>query len=249
MVYYRYDGSYEGFLCCVFERYLRKEEPSGIFSVKVEQMPLVPPRYIETNLLYAERVKTALINKISREAEQMIHLCFLCEKEEKELFLLRLICRFLRRGKAMLSDLGDEQVMEFYSLVRNLKGEAHLFKGFVRFSDCGDGLCAVIDPKNAVLPLLAVHFSKRLAGERFVIYDRIHHQLLLGNRGETHIIEEAEFDLPAASEEEKSFQEMWRKFYQTTAIKERRNERCRMNHMPKRFWHNMTELSEGTGKS
>jgi probable DNA metabolism protein len=51
------------------------------------------------------------------------------------------------------------------------------------------------------------------------------------------------FEQPSPSEEEKKFRELWRLFYQTIEIKERRNPRCRMSHMPKRYWSCMTEFA------
>ena len=35
---------------------------------------------------------------------------------------------------------------------------------------------------------------------------------------------------------------LWKRFYDTIAIRERENPRCRMTHMPKRYWNTMTEF-------
>ena len=40
----------------------------------------------------------------------------------------------------------------------------------------------------------------------------------------------------------KDFQKMWKDFYDTVAVEGRENERCRMTHMPKRFWKHMPEF-------
>ena len=37
--------------------------------------------------------------------------------------------------------------------------------------------------------------------------------------------------------------EQLRRFYDTIAIRERENPRCRMNHMPKKYWKNMVEMT------
>ena len=46
----------------------------------------------------------------------------------------------------------------------------------------------------------------------------------------------------------KQMQEMWKNFYDTIAIKERFNPRCRMNFMPKRLWSNLPEMQEKDNK-
>ncbi len=50
--------------------------------------------------------------------------------------------------------------------------------------------------------------------------------------------------MPAASAEEERYRELWKGFYDTIAIKERHNPRCRMTMMPKRYRGHMTEFSE-----
>jgi hypothetical protein len=55
--------------------------------------------------------------------------------------------------------------------------------------------------------------------------------------------------LNAPSERELMFRALWRRFYETIAIEGRRNERCRMSHMPKRYWGNMTEFQEDDPKA
>ena len=48
---------------------------------------------------------------------------------------------------------------------------------------------------------------------------------------------------------EKEIQELWKTFYKTVAIKERKNERCRMNFMPKKYWKYIIELEDLNEKS
>ena len=45
------------------------------------------------------------------------------------------------------------------------------------------------------------------------------------------------------SADETQFSGWWKLFVRTIEIKERRNPRCQMNMMPKRYWHNMNELN------
>lgn len=46
------------------------------------------------------------------------------------------------------------------------------------------------------------------------------------------------------SKNEKDIQNMWCNFYKVVAIKERKNERVRMNFMPKKYWENIIEMRD-----
>ena len=43
---------------------------------------------------------------------------------------------------------------------------------------------------------------------------------------------------------EANYRILWKRFYDTIAIKERENPRGRMTHMPKRYWNTMTEFQD-----
>ena len=45
-------------------------------------------------------------------------------------------------------------------------------------------------------------------------------------------------------ETEARYRLLWKRFYDTIAIKERENPRCRMTNMPKRYWNTMTEFQD-----
>ena len=49
-------------------------------------------------------------------------------------------------------------------------------------------------------------------------------------------------------QEELDFRRLWRQFYDTVAIEGRYNPRCRMTHMPKRYWAHMTEFQAEDGQ-
>ena len=44
------------------------------------------------------------------------------------------------------------------------------------------------------------------------------------------------------SNEEALFEDLWKTFFKTVAIKERTNLKCQMNHAPKKYWKNMLEM-------
>jgi probable DNA metabolism protein len=73
--------------------------------------------------------------------------------------------------------------------------------------------------------------------------------VLLHSGRKAAICSAEEYEQPEPGEEEIKFRELWRLFYETIEIKERENPRCRMSHMPKRFWSCMTEFARNEQNS
>ena len=244
MVVYCYDGSFDGLLCCVYESYDKNELPADVLPEDGHLPLLLDTRAIETREERAQRVQKSIPQKMGYAALDFVRHAFLTNLPGKELLILKFLRLGFRHGRSVLSRLTDETIHTLTVAVRHLTHEAHLFQGFVRFSETGGVLTAQIEPKNIVLPLLARPFADRYPGERFLIYDKTHGMVLLYQNGKAHICAAEAFEQPQPDEEELKFRELWWLFYKTIEIKERRNPRCRMSHMPKRYWNCMTEFAE-----
>jgi len=243
-VIYVYDGSFAGFLCCVHESFYAKELPADIVSAAKYEPCLYEQKLIKTDETKAMDVQKSIAKKVSGRALELVQHVFLCHHAHKELKLLRFLVMAFRIGSNVPLMLGEAEVAEVLAMERHMLGEKHLLLGFIRFADYGDILCAVISPKNFVLPLLADHFCRRFPNENFMIYDKVHKAALVyqDKKLEITVVEEIEF--AEESEEELRYQNLWKNFYNTIGIKERLNPRCRMSHMPKRYWENMVEMRE-----
>ena len=238
---YEYDGSFEGLLSCVFESYAQKEVLTAITCGEDIQSSLFPVRTVLTDRDHAARVYRKVV-KLSPEAADLLRRGFLTCLPDRELHLYRLVVKLLEEGPRFLRDLSDETLYPILRAVRHLNGEVHQYKGFVRFSDLGGVLGGEIEPKNRVLPLLRPHFCARYSGERFVIYDHTHREALFYQPGRWAIVPLDRFGVAAPDQAELDYRRLWRRFYDTIAIEERRNPKCRMTHMPKRYWNTMTEF-------
>ncbi len=244
-VVYCYDGSFDGLLCCVFESFARREEPFAVWPPEREEPTLCPALGIETDPAHAARVLRGVRAKLGREAERLIKTAFLSGSGERELCILRFLHFAFPLGPGALGALGHPDVAAIRALARNVNREAEKFFGFVRFEESGGMLGAVIHPKNRLLPLLRVHFCARLPGEDFLIYDAAHGEALVYEAGQARLLHlDAPLALPTPDEKEAYFQQLWKQFYNTLSIAERRNERCRRANCPKRFWADMTELRD-----
>ena len=243
-IVYCYDGSGEGLLCCIFDAYARRERPMIIWSGEAEEPTLFDVHRVHTDPVHAQRVKRAIETQLGAVALEWIRGAFLSDLEDREVRILEFVQLGIAVGRDVTKMLSDPRVDVIYKAVRRLVGEAHLLKGFVRFSDFDGVLCAEIAPKNQVLPLLSTHFRTRLPGERFLIYDRTHRQALVHADGQSRILSLEHWEMPSANRAEQAYRKLWRRFYDTIAIQARENPKCRQTHMPKRFWNCMTEFDD-----
>ena len=246
-VSYQYDGSFAGFLTCVFESYVNREEPVEFRLPDDPCCSLYPLRTVAPDQAHARRVYRSLADKLGWQGQRMVARGFLTCLPDKELWLWRFLRMGYQRGPALLWDLTDPTVDKLRKAVYHLEQEAHLYTGFVRFSELGGILVGEIEPKNRVLPLLRPHFCGRYPQENFVLHDRTHKEALVHQPGRWVILPVEDFQLGPAGETELAYRKLWRSFYETIAIEGRYNPKCRLSHMPKRYWNMMTEFQETDG--
>ena len=241
---YHYDGSFDGFLCCVFRAVYQKEDPMAICPPEEAQATLLETVFVDTEEDKAQRVRKSIPAKLGADAQRVVYLCFLSDRTDKEVLLLAFLRLGYQVGSRVLRMLADDRVYRVLTAARAVSGEAHLLKGFTRFSQYGGALVAEIEPKNHVLPLLAQHFKARMPGESFLILDRTHQMVLICSGGHWQIQEAELTQLPRADAQERFYRQLWTRFYDTVSIEDRYNPKCRMTHMPKRYWGMMTEFRE-----
>ncbi|HCO62942.1 MAG TPA: DNA metabolism protein [Clostridiales bacterium] len=245
-VCYEYDGSFAGFLTCVFESYAAKEEPVAFFAPEDTRYALWPTRRIDTHPQRAGRVYRALEPKLGVWGKRLVCRGFLAGMEERERHIWAFLAYGLRRGPEAARDLGDPRVDCLRRAVEQLEEEAHRYTGFVRFSDYGGMLVGEIAPKNRVLPLLRPHFVQRFAGEDFFLHDRTHREGLVYQQGRWSIVPVEGLTLPPLDEEEEGYRQLWRRFFHAVSIAQRENPKAQARNLPHRYRSEMVEFeSEG----
>lgn len=241
-VIYRYDGTLDGLLTCIFEAFACREAPAAILSPRETQYSLFETRFIPTDPAKAERVINGLRRTAGDEAADLVQLSHLTCLPGKELHALSFTRLAMKAGRTACGMLADHRVNTLNRAVRFLQIEAHHLCGFVRFAESDGTLVSLITPKNDVLPLLAEHFTDRFPEERFIIYDRNRMTALMHIPGASRIVPINELKIPPLSEEELDVQRLWRRFHQTIAIEGRVNKKLQRNLMPLRFRPDMTEF-------
>ena len=240
---YIYDGTLAGFYCCVHESVYAREFPLEILPMDKAEASLLPEKFIATDPEKSKRVRTSVTTKISPRARSLLEMVFLSCLTEKELHMLRFLLYGYESACDISQRIAEPRVATLLDAERHLLGERHLLLGFVRFSDYDGLLAATITPKNFVLPLLRTHFVGRYPNEDFVIVDKTHSHALLYQNKVCELMPVDSVNFPAPSEKEERCRSLWKSFYNTIAIASRANEKCRMTHMPKRYWENMIEVA------
>ncbi len=243
-IIYQYDGSFDGLMSCIYESYTQKERPTAFLSDgDADELCLFDVRAVQTDRAHAKRVYESF-RKFSPDAGPFLRRVFLTCLPDKEMAIYRFVAKLYREGASYFTRLSDDDYQPLLRAVRHMSAEVEHLRGFVRFSIFDGVLGAEIEPKNRVLPLLRNHFCDRCHNERFFIYDRTHREALFYANGVSRIIPLAAFEMAAPNEEEAAYRRLWKRFYDTIAIRERVNPKLRMTHMPKRYWNTMTEFRE-----
>ncbi|UQZ34363.1 DNA metabolism protein [Paenibacillus sp. PK3_47] len=242
---YTYDGSFEGFLCCVFESYQWKQTPLAIHSDADGQALLLESKWIDTDSVKANRVLRSIPLKISPKAEELVRKGFWSSVPDKEMLLLNFLYLGFTHGPKVMDMLADDTVNALLKAVHLLNRESHHYMGFVRFTVYGPVMAAVIEPLGYVLPVIQDHFCDRFQGESFMIYDKTHKVALIHHPGRDAIIPLQEWIPPEPDEGEAAYRRLWQGFYDAIGIKERKNDRQRASMMPKRYWKHLPEMNGG----
>ena len=240
---FAYDGSFEGFLSAVFDSFSMKTIPADIVVFDDMEPSLLKIHYVETNVEHAKRVEIGIAKKLGETVLNMVKRAFLFDEKGKENAILLFIHKAFSEGKTIGSKIGDETVNRVYKMCVAVNNEAERFRQFTRFSDSNGALVAVIHPKHFVLPLIKSCFCARIKNEHFMIFDSEHDAALIHTPERTAIIPVENLELPDCSED-RFYCNLWKNYYRHIAIASRYNPTCRRNHMPKRFWQYLPEVSE-----
>lgn len=252
---YLYDGSFEGFLCCVYAHYY-KEKAQGIYPEQNYQRSMLRAFFVvEAEVEKAERVYNAIQERISANALRRVYRAFLSSDETKEMKLLQYMRLGFQKGAIVDSLHATSAVYDVQQMEKKVANEQHRLLGLIRFSalqekrtrqtDCSDSreiLYAAIDPDHNVLELIADHFAERLKEETFILHDLKREKAVFCQKGRWYLGELPRDPHFIIAEDELAYRCLWKKYFETIAIEERKNAACQKRCMPVRYWKNLTEF-------
>lgn len=239
-----YDGSFNGFLCCVEWVFREKERPQQLLSSAEIANTLFWGRYIETDQQLAARVKTRLKQRLTTASWEFIEKGFASKADNRETALVVAIEYGLHFGDNVSRHTYVREINQLFQAIRQLDAEIHHYHGFTRFNQIDQWLIATIEPKHPVLPFLMPFFCQRFPRERFIICEKNSQMIGIYNQGEIQFQPLEELPDMPLSQSELAIQKQWRTFFETVAIDERFNPTCQRSHLPKRFWQYLPEMTE-----
>ena len=237
--YYLTDGTLENFYTAVFDAY--KDGNACLSSAPSLQIGLGDGFFrVQTDESKAARVMTKIRGLDGRalwEIDRILR-ANAPDKEQAAYLYLRVL---IESGKPARGNLANPSVRRAMDICAQVGTEVHRLKGFLRFQETADGvLYAPCSPDNDVVDLLMPHFAARLKTCSFIIHDVWRGVAGIYHKGEWLVTAAGEAVF-SPSERERNFQSLWKKYYHTVTIAQRKNERQRRNYMPVRYWKFLTE--------
>lgn len=246
-----YDSTFEGFLTAVFEIYeFKYSNPKIIKKDDLQQNLFADAIEIITDNSKSDRVIKKLNAQLESDGVRSLIYAFLSEKPGIEDVLFNVINYSVENPKLnILKDFANDNVLQIVQLTKSVGREKHRMEAFIRFEQLKDGIYfAKIDPDFDVLTLIIRHFKNRYQDQKWLIYDL---RRKYGVYYDLKDIEIVSMDLDIKSLEDKNnqvfsetelnYQKLWWEYFDHTNIKERKNTKLHVQHVPKRYWKYLTE--------
>lgn len=248
---YLFDKSFEGILSAVFDCYEYRHEVSRLLPADQAQQVL----FEETHTVYSsseksERVWKGIQAKADAGWQRILYCAFLSELTEVHHTLFMVLVR-LFAGQVNLDNYGDDAVLLLAQTAKKVEREKHRMKAFIRFEKSEDGMYfARIAPDFNVIPLIITFFKDRYADQPWIIYDQKRLYGVLYDTDQVHHIRKLPEDLSEnmlpdkplqMDEDETLYATLWRDYFKSTNIEARKNPKLHRQHVPKRYWHLLTE--------
>jgi probable DNA metabolism protein len=247
--HYVYDGSWPGLLTVVFTVFSERRPVRSVVQDRATLTDLFAEvREVVTDEACAARVAQRARTLLGAPRVRHLWQCHLAERAEVDRLLADFLLLTFTGGA--VHDVRDPTVLGLRQWRKHVTHEKHQMEAFVRFQENTDGVwTATIAPAYDVLPLIAPHFRARYPDMEWLIADRrraygLHHRA--GQVRPVQFIHETEGRTPAAQVQaganERAYVHLWKTYFRSVDIPERRNLKLQMRHMPKRHWPHLVEL-------
>lgn len=238
-----------GIFSAIYDAWLEGNENAQIaFQGEIEQRLFCEYAEVEESQKKVIAVERMIRKNLGIHSYQEIYQAILARDEDKGTAVLKTVfaAKQIRDSHRIMEHLSNPYVEKVFELSRQVGGEAHQYKGFVRFKELKNGiLLSEIEPKSQVLTCIADHFSDRLPLENFMIYDRTHKMFVVHQARSkwilvsgTELVEGMSEDI---SENQEKFESLWKGFCKSISIAERENLLLQRQNLPLRYRKHMVE--------
>lgn len=248
MIIYVFDGTFEGFLTSVYESYYTPKKPNKIISgneVNAQFNMIDEFIYIDSNLDKSNKVYNSLETKFSKDSFMRIYYSFLSDIPGTYTKIYEFIVLGFKLGKNLDMHLHNPIVSDIEKISRKVTLEAHRFLGFVRFKEIGENTYySSIEPDHNILYIIYNHFTLRYKNQNFIIHD-VKRNIGLFYDTNNWIIKNFKEDPClniSASKEEDIYNILWKQYFLSASIEERKSLRRQKQMMPIRYWNHLNEV-------
>lgn len=241
---YIYDGSFEGLFTAIYEAYYRKQHPDRILPVGNHQQDIFSEVVeISTDFEKFKRVYNSIRTKISHESLIKIYHTYLSEFPDAGTMIHEYLRLGFKVGRKIDFYLSDDRVLQVENVSRKVSGERHRMLGLLRFHCLKSGVFyGPIEPDFNIAALLAPHFAERLPDQNWVIHDVKRRIGVFYNTADNQwMVSDFDANQYNLMTEDSVYQELWKQFFTSIAIKNRINPKLQKQHMPVRYWRYLVE--------
>lgn len=245
------ENSFDGILSGIFDAYASKIHLDDCrLGLEEQYEPALFTEYrsVKTEAWKAERVARKIRTDMSGEAYMRLYRAALHHNSGRADWIFRFVRLGLKYKRRVLSMLQEPAVYEIFQMDRYVGREACFLREVARFECMKSGIyyCKV-GPVNQVLELVAEHFSDRFPDMNWIIYDEVHGSAAFHSKNGWlihHGVTEADLKKLLEDSEPDVYMDLWKVFFKTIAIEERKNERCQRTMLPLRYRKYIVEFQE-----
>lgn len=204
---------------------------------------------VEADEEKAVRVIDAVREKISYKAYSFMMSAVVSHYSDKGDAIYQFVTYGFTMGGKVCDALQIPCVKRIFEINRAVLNEAHFMEEFLRFQEVQREpalLLAVVEPRNKILPFITGHFADRFPEEWFIIYDKMHREASFhyrDSRWEVRLLTEAEAKkLEELSEQQEDYVDLWKAFFHSIAVEERKNPKLQRNMFPLHYRKHVTEF-------
>lgn len=244
MTTWLYDGTFDGFLSCVFDMYwqrkmnirIRKEQEHvrGVYEDVI---------FMPTIIANADRVWAGLGKKAAPEQLQQFFACYLSELPAEEDNMVGYI-RYI--FDAAITDRSNFYSAHVDQLSKKVYKEKHRMESLVSFQLTKDNIYyAIISPDYNVLPLMIRHFKEHYTDQYWLIYDQRRRFGIYYNLQHVETVRlqfnpnfEARYHHSGNTwtPDDELYQQVWKTCHKGEMVVNGSDSRLQLQHIPRRYW-------------
>ena len=241
-----YDDTFEGLLTAIFYAYSCK---NAVIIIKSKDY--IPSLFndvtnIKTEIDKFNRVYKSIKEKLNNHVLRNIYYLYLSELDNSDTLALKYLKLCYKFGVNINLAKNNDIIILVDKYCKRVSLEAHRFTGFVRFKEVAPlTFYASIEPAHNILPIILDHFTKRFSNQSFIIHDLKRNIAIFYNKTSSTIANLTKEDAKTFinSNNDIEVENLWKTFYKSVNIDERKNLKLRNQYMPKRYWNRLIELN------